>query len=73
MQSIPEPIMDVGCDEGDTITSDTDVATYADQEAVTMTVSVSQEDISDIAVGDEVNIELTAYEDEVFAGTVTGN
>ena len=37
-----------------------------------MTVSVSQEDISDIAVGDEVNIELTAYEDEVFAGTVTG-
>ena len=37
-----------------------------------MTVSVSQEDISDIAVGDEVNIELTAYEDEVFSGTVTG-
>ncbi len=65
-------IMDVGCDEGDTISSDTDVASYADPEAVTMTVSVSQEDISDIAVGDEVNIELTAYEDEVFAGTVTG-
>lgn len=65
-------IMEVGCEEGDTLSSDTDIVTFGDAESVTMTVSVSQEDISDIAVGDVVNIELTAYEDEVFPGEVTG-
>ena len=35
-----------------------------------MTVSVSQEDISNVAIGDAVNIELTAYEDVIYDGTV---
>lgn len=63
-------IMEVGYEAGDTLSSSTSVVTIADAEAVTMTVSVSQEDISEIAVGDAVNIELTAYEDAVFTGEV---
>ena len=52
--------------------SDTALATYADAESVSMTVSVSQEDISVIQVGDEVLIELTAYDGEEFKGVVSG-
>lgn len=63
-------IMEVGCEEGDALSSDTTIATFGDAEAVTMTVSVSQEDISQIAVGDEVNIELIAYEDVIYPGEV---
>lgn len=65
-------IMEVGYEAEDTLSSDTSIVTFADAEAVTMTVSVSQEDISQIAVGDVVNISLTAYEDEIFAGEVQG-
>ena len=35
---------------------------------MTITVSVSEEDITNIAVGDVVEIELSAYEDQTFAG-----
>ena len=35
-----------------------------------MTVSVSEEDISGIAIGDEVMIELNAYEDQTFSSEV---
>ena len=41
------------------------------QEAVTISVSVAQDDISEVEVGDTVNINLTAYEDETFHGKVT--
>lgn len=56
-----------------TIYSDYDgtiIVTFADTDAVTMTVSVSEEDISEIAIGDEVMIELNAYEDQTFSGEV---
>lgn len=65
-------LMSVGYAAGDTLSSDTVIATYSDSTAVTMTVSVSQEDISAITIGDTVLIELTAYEDEEFAGVVSG-
>lgn len=63
-------ILSVGYEAGDDLSSDTAVAEFADADAVTMTVSVSQEDISNVAIGDTVNIELTAYEDVVYDGTV---
>lgn len=63
-------ITELGCDAGDTLQTGTAVATFADTDAVTITVSVSEEDITEIAVGDAVNIELTAYEERVFDGTV---
>lgn len=63
-------VRSVGCAEGDTLTDEMTVATFADTENITMTVSVSQEDIAEITVGEEVSIALTAYKDETFSGEV---
>lgn len=65
-------ILEVGYEVGDTLSSDVSIVSFADTDAVTMTVSVSEEDISEIAVGDVVNIILMAYEDQTFAGEVLG-
>ncbi len=65
-------ITELGYEEGDTLSSSIAIASYTDSTSVTMTVSASEEDISDIAVGDAVSISLNAYEDEYFDGTVTG-
>lgn len=63
-------VLSVGYAAGDRISSDTAAASFKDTDAITMTVSVSQEDISQVALGDKVNIELTAYEDTVYEGVV---
>lgn len=65
-------IMTLDYEAGDTIESGTSIVTYANDEEVTMTVAVSEEDIADIAVGDVVNIELTAYENRIYKGEVLG-
>ncbi len=65
-------IMSISCAEGDTLTNDAVLVTFSDEDDITITVSVTQEDIGDISVGDPVSIELTAYENEPFAGEVTG-
>lgn len=63
-------ITDLSYEAGDTISSGATVATFSNTDAVTITVSVSEEDITNIAVGDVVEIELSAYEDQTFAGEV---
>lgn len=63
-------ITDLAYEAGDTIPSGATVATFSNTDAVTITVSVSEEDITNIAVGDVVEIELSAYEDQTFAGEV---
>jgi HlyD family secretion protein len=63
--------MSLGYAAGDTLSSSTSIATYADDTAVTIAVSVSQEDISAVKIGDTVNIALTAYDGEAFTGTVS--
>ncbi len=65
-------IMSIEYAAGDTLINDSAVLTYLDPESVTMTVAVSQEDISTISVGDTASIALTAYEGEIFSGEVTG-
>lgn len=65
-------ILSLGYDKGDTLSSDTAIATYADAEGVNVNVSVSQEDISNVEVGEMVNIVFTAYEEETYHGVVTG-
>lgn len=64
-------LVSVGYEEGDSLSADTDIATYQDLDDVTISVSVTQEDIVDIQIGDSVNISLSAYEDEIFEGNVT--
>lgn len=61
----------IGYQAGDRLSTATDIATYLDDDGVTITVSVSEEDVSNIKVGDSVNIYLSAYEDEMFSGEVT--
>lgn len=65
-------ILECGYSAGDVLSADTAIVSYADADAVTMTVSVSQEDISIVELGNSVEIELTAYEDQVFEGVVSG-
>lgn len=65
-------ILSVGYEKGDTLSSDTAIATYADAKGVNVAVSVSQEDISNVEVGETVNIAFTAYEEEIYHGVVTG-
>lgn len=60
----------LGYAEGDTLSSSTEVVTFSDETEVTMTVSVSQEDIASVEIGDTVEIALTAYEDKAYEGTV---
>lgn len=65
-------IMALNYEAGDTLSAGSSIVTFANQEDVTMTVSVSEEDIADIAVGDAVNIELTACENVIYPGEVLG-
>lgn len=64
-------IMSVEYDEGDSITNDAAIVTFSDAENVTITAAVSQDDISQIAIGDEASIALDAYEGESFTGEVS--
>ena len=48
-----------------------DLAVIQDPSAVTVSVDSAQDDISLGLIGNSVNIEFTAYPDEVYHGTVT--
>lgn len=63
-------VTEIGYAAGDELSSSTAVVTFADAASVSMTVSVSEEDIAGIALGDEVMVELTAYEGETFPAVV---
>lgn len=65
-------IMTVSFAQEDELTDEMSLLTYADSDDVTIAVSVSQEDISQISVGDSARISLTAYDGETFDGEVTG-
>lgn len=64
-------VTSIGYAVGDSISSDTSIATIADASEVTITVSVDQEDIASIAVNDEVNVDFTAYTGVTYTGVVT--
>ncbi|WP_099468524.1 efflux RND transporter periplasmic adaptor subunit [Konateibacter massiliensis] len=63
-------IVSVGYAVGDEISSATAIVTYGNPEDVTISVSVDQEDVAAIAVGDSVNIDFTAYTGTTYEGTV---
>lgn len=64
-------ILAIGYEKGDSLSSDTAIASYADENSVEVTVAVSQDDISNVEVGENVNILFHAYKDEEYNGTVT--
>ena len=57
--------------EGDTITTNDTLVTLYDTDSVDMTVSIDEDDMTDIAVGTQANINLTAYPNKIFQATVS--
>lgn len=64
-------ITSVELEAGDSITTGSALVTLYDMEAVSMTVSVYEADMTDIAVGSAANISFTAYPDDLFTATVS--
>ncbi len=63
-------VTEVGFAQGDALTDGGTVASFQNTDDVTISVSVNQEDISRVAVGNRVVIELNAYTDTQFEGKV---
>ncbi|SDM67563.1 efflux RND transporter periplasmic adaptor subunit [Acetanaerobacterium elongatum] len=63
-------VMSVGYAPGDTITKNNALFTISNSENVYATVSVAQEDINSIAIGDSAQVSLDAFEGTTFEGTV---
>jgi len=63
-------VYSVGYSAGNTVSLQTAVATITDNTTAYVTVSVTQDDISNIAVGDSANVEFTSFEGTKFTGTV---
>lgn len=64
-------ITGVGYASGDTLSSDTAIASYADAESITVTVNVTEDDISAVHIGDSVDISFLSYPDDLFEGYVS--
>lgn len=64
-------VTNVYFEAGDTIQTGDTLVTLYDLEDVTMTVTVAEEDMTDIAKGSAANVVLTAYPDEVFTAVVS--
>ncbi|WP_303837060.1 HlyD family secretion protein [Ruminococcus flavefaciens] len=64
-------ITGVGYSSGDTLTSETAIASYADAESITVTVNVTEDDISVVHLEDTVDISFLSYPDEMFSGYVS--
>ncbi len=56
---------------GDTLSSDTAIADFADAQAISVTVSVTEDDISAVNLDDEVDIDFLAYTDEQYKGYIS--
>ena len=64
-------ITSVDLEEGDTIQTNDTLVTLYDLADVTITVTVAEEDMTDIAVGTAANVSLTAYPDTTFQAEVS--
>ena len=63
-------VTEVGLTSGDSISTGSVLVSLYNMDDVSMTVSVYEEDMTNIAVGSEANVNLIAYPDEVFKATV---
>lgn len=64
-------IISIGYASGDTLSSDTAIASYADIEGITVTVNVTEDDIAAVNLDDTVEVTFLAYPDEIFSGYVS--
>lgn len=63
-------VVELNYESEDYITDNTTIYSYATEEDKTVTVDVSQEDITGLQVGDQVQITFTAYEDVLYEGII---
>lgn len=63
-------ITQIAVAEGDSLGRGSELLTLNDYDEVTMTVSVAEDDIRQIAVGDRVNIKVSAFPDQIYTGMV---
>ena len=61
----------LGYASGDTLNADTAIASFADAESITVTVNVTEDDISVVHMDDAVDISFLSYPDEMFSGYVS--
>lgn len=61
----------VSIEAGDSVQSDTAIATLNNYEDITISVDVDDDDMDEIAVGDSVNLFFTAFPEGNFAGVVS--
>ncbi len=64
-------ITDVSIQDGDSITKDSAIITLYDDEAITMSATITEDDMETIELGTEANIVLIAYSDVVLKGYVS--
>lgn len=64
-------VTSVNLAEGDTISTGTALISLYDMDEVTMTVTVDEDDMTDIAVGSAAKISFTAYPDQLFDAAVS--
>lgn len=64
-------ITDVPLDAGDGMTMNTVLVSLYDQEAVTVEVSLVEDDLEAIDQEGKINIVFTAYPDEIYAGVIS--
>lgn len=64
-------ITGVELEAGDKISTGTSLVTLYDMDEVTMTVTVDEDDMTDISLGSAANIALTAYPEDIFTAKVT--
>lgn len=57
-------------EEGDDLIQTGSLLSYVKEDAYTVSIDVSEEDIADISIGDSVLIEFSAYPEESYEGTV---
>ncbi|MGN0168359.1 MAG: HlyD family efflux transporter periplasmic adaptor subunit [Acetatifactor sp.] len=55
---------------GDTLKQSGVLVAYAEPENMTISVDMAQEDVVGVAVGDQVEIVFTAYEEQVYGGSI---
>ena len=61
----------VGYSSGDTLKSETAIASFADAQSITVTVNVTEDDISVVELDAKVDISFLSFPDEVYEGCVT--
>lgn len=65
-------ITGISYEEGDYLTQTGALFSYVRDGNYVISIDIAEEDIPYVYVGEEVNIEFSAYPDEIYKGTITG-